>query len=368
MPSRQGISSIGDIHTTKDNVDWATLWGEFNETIKILNERRTAVMRLFTSSIASAETNLEQSAEGGNDFEAASEYGVPKSIRVSPSVLEMGFPFRWYDMRKGFTWQYLSEVEAGQVEAIHAAVLEADNRLSFRHVMQALLTKTTIATRLVNEHNVPVYPLYDGETDSTPPDFNGETFEAGHDHYIVTNGAFTAPDLDALLRLVTEHGYGLDYGSQMIILVHSDDAEKISRFRATGTDAGAYDFIPATNAPAFLSEQQIIGDRAPGSYEGLKVTGSYGGAFIVVSNWAPKGYVVALASGAQNAPLALREHTRADLRGLKIIPGAKTYPLEDSYYVHGLGVGVRLRGAAAVLQITAEGMDDYTSPVYLSAG
>lgn len=112
----QGYSTIGDVHTTKNGVEWNTIWAEFQQTLQLVNTQRMAIMQLFTSSIAVSEINVEQSSEGGADFEVASEFGVPKSVRVSPTLLEMGFPFRWYDQRKSWTWRYLAEVESGQIE------------------------------------------------------------------------------------------------------------------------------------------------------------------------------------------------------------------------------------------------------------
>ncbi|WP_072809939.1 hypothetical protein [Rhodococcus zopfii] len=360
----QGYSTVGDVHTTKDGKDWGTIWSEFQTTLELLNTNRSAVVNLFTENTTRAQDDTEQ-ATGGADFEEASEFGVPKSTRVSPSLLEVGYPLRWYDIRKSWTRMYLAQVEAGQLETLHASVLEGDNRLIFQHVMGALMTKTGPLTRPVNEYNVPVYSLWDGEADSTPPSYAGKSFAPGHNHYATTSGAFEAVDLDYLIRNVTEHGYGADFGSQIVILAHPDDADIITTFRAgqVAADGGkaANDFIPAANAPAFLSNEAIIGDRAPASYEGLKVLGSYGEAYVVTNHFVPSGYVTAIASGAQSAPLGFREHTQPGLRGLQLFPGSdNAYPLIESYYSRGFGVGVKRRGAAAVLQITEAA--EYTSP------
>lgn len=359
-----GYSTVADLHQTVDGKDWDSIWAEFQATLQILNTQRTAIGRLFTTNTIRSADDIEQSTEG-SEFEEASEFGVPKSSRISPSLVEMGYPLRWWDNRKAFTFKYLAQVESGQLEALHASILEGDNRLVFRHVLRALLTKTTALQRPVNENNVPVYSLWDGESDATPPSHAGKSFAPGHDHYATTNGTFEATDLDYLIRNVTEHGYGSEYGSQIVILAHPDDAAIITTFRAgqVSADQGtaANDFIPAASAPAFLSDQAIIGDRAPASYEGLKVIGSYGEAFVVTSNFVPKGYVTAVSSGGAQAPLALREHTQPGLRGLQLLPGDNNaYPLINSYYLRVFGVGVRHRGAAAVLQITPN--EDYASP------
>ncbi len=93
-----------------------------------------------------------------------------------------------------------------------------------------------------------MYSLWDGEADSTPPSYAGKSFAPGHNHYATTSGAFEAVDLDYLIRNVTEHGYGgADFGSQIVILAHPDDADIITTFRAgqVAADGGkaANDFI-----------------------------------------------------------------------------------------------------------------------------
>jgi hypothetical protein len=49
------------------------------------------------------------------------------------------------------------------------------------------------------------------------------------------------------------------------------------------------------------------------------------------------------------------------MQGLRLVKGANPdYPLIDSFYNRGFGTGVRQRGGAAVMQITASGT--YTPP------
>lgn len=66
---------------------------------------------------------------------------------------------------------------------------------------------------------------------------------------MTTNGGFEGVNLDTLIRNVTEHGYGSEYGSQIAILVQLDDTDIIMTFRAgqvavDGCET-ANDFIPA---------------------------------------------------------------------------------------------------------------------------
>ncbi|MEI2714392.1 MAG: hypothetical protein V9G04_14130 [Nocardioides sp.] len=66
---------------------------------------------------------------------------------------------------------------------------------------------------------------------------------------------------------------------------------------------------------------------------------------------------------ASSNPVMLREHDR--FKGLQLIEGAEKYPLQDSYWTHGFGTGVRHRLAGLVMQVTANAV--YTPPaLYVS--
>ena len=59
-------------------------------------------------------------------------------------------------------------------------------------------------------------------------------------------------------------------------------------------------------------------------------------------------------AGSPNNPVAVRQHQNVAYQGLRAIPGHWSgYPLIDSFFARGVGVGVRHRGAAAVLQVTS---------------
>jgi hypothetical protein len=53
-------------------------------------------------------------------------------------------------------------------------------------------------------------------------------------------------------------------------------------------------------------------------------------------------------------PVGIREHANTGARGLQLVQGPLAqYPLQESYYRRGFGTGIRQRGAAIVMQITA---------------
>jgi hypothetical protein len=120
-----------------------------------------------------------------------------------------------------------------------------------------------------------------------------------------------------------------------------------------------FDFIPAEGTPAYLTDKTIVGEIAKPKFGGLPIIGSYGPMLVSESSFWPAGYIACVATGGPSSPdncLGFREHVAPEWRGLKLIPGNRPrFPLVDSFYVRGFGLGARHRGAAAVSQITASG-------------
>jgi hypothetical protein len=93
------------------------------------------------------------------------------------------------------------------------------------------------------------------------------------------------------------------------------------------------------------------------------VSGSYGGALVIKSYYVPSGYVAVVATGGPNDsgnPVGFREHVNPAYQGLRHIPGRGPYPIQESFFARGFGVGVRHRSAAAIAQIKSSG--SYTAP------
>jgi hypothetical protein len=111
----------------------------------------------------------------------------------------------------------------------------------------------------------------------------------------------------------------------------------------------------------------VRGKRAPPRERSLlprRHWGSYGGALAIQSNFMPNGYAAVVATGGPNSdgnPVGFREHVNVGYQGLRHIPGPGQYPLQETFFARGFGVGTRHRGAAVVTQITTNG--SYTAPV-----
>lgn len=354
----RGINAHGDILTAlADRTPLTTLWGEFMALQDAANAERTALDRVLSHPVTTAAEQVIQQV-GGADFERASEYGIPVGMRLAPSADQYGATFDWYDLGSTFTWRFLAEAPAEQVRAVANGAVEADSRLTHGHIMAAIFDPT----ERVNENGTPVYGLWNADG-SVPPPFNGRTFDGAHSHYLTTgSAALDGADLSAAINHVTHHGYGRPPASRVIVFCNTEEADVIRGFRVASGDP--FDFIASAGAPSYLTDQTIIGDVAPADYLGLPLIGSFGSAWICDDALIPSGYVLVAATGGASSALnvcSLREHVRPELRGFRIVKGrVPDYPLIESFFSRGFGTGVRHRGAAVALQITASAT--YTAP------
>ena len=353
---------------TIDGVNLNSIWGEYQATLTINNQNRNLISRLFTFDTVDAQDTLPLDG-GGFELELASEFGVGKAGRAAPEGYLVGFPLEWYDTATRYTRKFLRDANQAQVDVNHSAALEADNRLLFRSTLSALTTPSVLGLRATNENGVQIYSLYSGQSDDTPPTFAGRTFSAGHNHYLVSGAATVdGGDLRDLTEHVQHHGYGLPVnGERVIAMVNPQEGAIIRGLRRDPANVATapFDFIPSVTAPAYLTDQSIVGDQAPADFNGIPLVGSYGDAWIFESYYIPAGYVLALGTAGANSPrnpVAVRQHPRAESQGLRLSPGRSYYPLIESNYERGFGVGVRNRGAAAVMQIKASG--SYLAPVW----
>lgn len=354
----RGINARGDILTqTKDGADLNAAWNELQASMNIANEQRTAFDRLFTFQTTSPAEAVIQSVATG-EFERSSEYGLPVGARTSGAPVFFGATMDWFDLGGYFTWRFLRDASIQQVQAFNNGAIEADSNLTHAHVLAAVM----LPQNRVNENDTTVYSLYNGDG-MVPPPFSGKVFDGSHNHYVTTGSATLAgEDVAGLIRHVTEHGYGTTSGARVVVLVNPDEADTTRGFRVASGDP--FDFIPSEGSPTYLTDQTIVGSLAPASFNGLPIAGSFGPAWVVEDALVPSGYLIAVATGGSNSPLNVvqfREHTTPALRGLRLVKGrTPDYPLIDSVYSRGFGTGVRHRGAAAVLQVTANAT--YTAP------
>lgn len=360
-----GYQTGGDVVTmTTDGIDLNSMWDQYQQTLAYWNARKTGLVGLFTYPVTTLIENVPQVGKAA--FEKASEFGEPQAGKIKVSYIQLGYDFDDYDVASRWTWRFLRDADSRQVAALHNAYLMADADLVFRKVMEAIFDNRNRST-IVKNQAYEVYPMYNGDG-SIPPDYGTKTFSGTHSHYLVSGGAQVDPgDVEEALDHIEEHGYSLQNGTILIVMVNKAQAAVIRMFRQGQTTNGVvaqYDFIPATNQPTMIlpNDQGLLGERPPSTWNGLTVLGSYRGAYIVEELSMPEGYMLTFGSGGlgnlQNL-VGLREHQNPAYRGLRLMSGNQQgYPLVDSYYARGFGTGVRQRGGAVVTQFKASGSYD----------
>lgn len=362
---RRGYNAADDIvQQTNDGVDLNALWDEYQSTIGLQNAERTKMIQLLTFPVTNPVERVPQVS--GADFEKASEYGEPVGVRPATSYFTLGYDLEWYDLAARFTWKFLADANRSQVDAINSMALEADNRLMFTKVMDALFNKENRLADINGQQDVNVYALYNADG-TVPPKYKSNTFDGTHTHYL-TSGAATidSGDVDTLVEDLHSHGYSKQNGYTVAIMVNHREANVIRTFRVANGDTN--DFVPSVgSAGMFLPRDvELFGGQPASSWRGLNVIGSYGDALIVEEDTIPVGYTLGIASGGSENlgnPVGLREHSNASMRGLRLVKGPNPdYPLIDSFYNRGFGTGIRQRGGAIVMQITASAT--YTTPTF----
>lgn len=368
-----GYQTGGDVVTmTTDGVDLNAMWEQYQTTLAYWNQRKTGLVGLFTYPVTSLIENVPQVGKAA--FEKASEFGEPQAGKIKVSYIQLGYDFDDYDVASRWTWRFLRDADSRQVAALHNAYLMADADLVFRKVFEAIFDNRNRST-IVRNQAYEVYPMYNGDG-SIPPDYGTKTFDGTHNHYLVSNSAQVDPgDVEEALDHIEEHGYSRVNGTTLIVMVNKAQAAVIRMFRQGQTTNGVvanYDFIPATNQPTMIlpNDQGLLGERAPSTWNGLDVLGSYRGAYIIEELSIPEGYMLTFGTGGlgnlQNL-VGLREHQNPAFRGLRLMSGNQQgYPLVDSYYARGFGTGVRQRGGAVVTQFKTSGV--YEPPLQYKKG
>lgn len=359
----RGTNTEGDVLTqTIDGRSLNDIWREFQASLTLWNEGRSTLVQALTFPVAQPIEDVPQIT--GDDFEEASEFGEPKGLRGA-DYFSIGYDFKWYDLAIRYTWKYLAEATAGQVESLNNMALEADNRLVFSKVLKAIFNNVN-RTASIRGQNVNVYPFYNGDG-TVPPKWKNYEHLGTHTHYITSGAAaVVSGDLDDLETHLVHHGYGRQNGATLILLANRQEVNTIRTFRvATGA---SYDFIPATGQPPWLLPTNTggvvtpQGGAVPSQVGGMTVVGQYGAFLVVEEDYIPAGYLFAFATGGQNTatnPVGFRQHANAGLQGLRLVKGRDNdYPLIDSFYNRGFGTGIRHRGAGIVMEITADAAYD----------
>lgn len=362
-----GSSTTGDslVQVLNDGTNLNDIWAEVQAAFTEWNTERSAITSLLAFNTFVPGDAVQQSS-GENSFAEASEFGEPVGVRAPANALVLGSTFKDYDLATRFTWKFLRDSTAEQVQAVASYVFEADNKLVNGSILQRLFDPT----ETLNEWSHRVFGLW-SDDGITPPSYLGNSFTSSHNHYMVSGASVVdSGDIEDAIKTVTEHGYGTTVGSQLILLCHPNEGELIATFRAgvesrTSGPKAKFDYVPSTASPPHFMAETLVGTPPASDFNGLKVQGQYGEALVIWSYYVPPGYIAVFATsgpGHPKNPVSLREHQNTAYRGLRLIPGRdQRYPLIESFATRSFGTGIRNRGAAAIVQVKASG--EYDIPV-----
>ncbi len=369
-----GYHTAGDLVTvTNDGIDLNALWGIYQESMSMYNEAMDRLSALFTFPVVNPIETVPQVGEA--QFEEATEFGEPRGNRIELDYFQLGYDFKNYDTATRYTWMFLRDADARQVDAIHQEILRADRRLVFRKIMESIFDNRNRVTDIRNQ-NFNVYPLYNGDG-TIPPSYKGTAFDGDHDHYVVSgNTAIDSSDVEDAYSHIAEHGFGLENGTVFVMLANKTQVKQMRSWRAGSVSANSvvanYDFIPAANQPTMIlpNAEGLLGSLPPDTFKGLRVVGSYADILIIEESYIPAGYFFMFGTGGaanlQNL-VGFREHVNPAYRGLRLLPGnQQRYPLVEGYYARSFGTGIRQRAGGVVVQIKASG--DYDIPTAYKKG
>jgi hypothetical protein len=358
-----GYSGRADVlvNRTADGVDLNAIFAEIQDANAVYNEHVNSLAALLSFRTTDTGAAVPQSGWAVEEFEESTEYGIPQKIGVD-TALKLGYTFKDWDLALGATWKWVRDASAAEVTAKVQRVYEADTKLVVTSVFNRVLDPRTFT----NDWGLPCYGLLNNDG-MKMPDYMGQKFTGTEDHYLTTGSAtLDAADVEQAARLIKRFGYGVEDSSKIILLASPNTIEasglagwRAGQEHATGKKA-KYDFVPSSNAPAYLTNLEIRGAVPPADYAGLPVVGSYGGILVIESHFMYNDRAIVFATGGPGSEknvVGMREHQQSQYAGLRQIPGNQTgYPLLDSYFQRSFGVGVRHRGAAVALEIT-EGAD-----------
>jgi hypothetical protein len=346
-----------------DGTDLNEFWDEVNQTVQARNAQRNRLIDLLTFKVT--ELAEQVSIPDTADFEVASEYGLPKSIRQGVSRFWRGYDFNFYDLAIRYTWMFIADADIRQLRQLANQALEADNRLLFSKVMKTLFNPVNGSG--ITDENLPVtvYKFYNGDGE-VPPAYSTYTHTGTHNHYLTSQGLATSATLtpavvEAMDTHLTHHGYKFpEY--KKVLWVNKQEGDIIKTWRVAS--GATWDFLPTIGYGGGVVVQtgtQIL-NQPQGEVPGQ--IGTYGPWHVVQEDYIPAGYLAGIVTGGSDNisnPIGIREHKNPTFRGLNIIPGNRQgYPLIESFYQRGFGTGIRHRGAGIVAQVS--GNASYTVP------
>lgn len=331
---------------TVDGQPLSEIWADLQARLAAFNTQMSLLISLLSFPVDRAQERV--GIYQTPSFEEATELGRPQKIRLQ--YVNRGFPLKHFDLGFGYTQEFVDSARGAEITATAAQAESAYWTLILETILLAIFSENNST----DDDGVLVRRLYnaDGEV---PPSYKRWGHDGTHTHYLTTAGAALADaDILALQEHLLHHGYG-DFGERFILHANLADIPAIQAL--TG-------FVPATTATVpVIIDGNVVGTQRQG-IPGLPTEGYIQRFVVVENNDLPSGYLFAHATGGQFATqnvAGVRRHENPSARGMRLVEGpVARYPLIDAVYDCYTGAGIRHRGGAAVMQITAGAYADPT--------
>lgn len=300
----------------------------------------------------------QQTSSG--EWPKATEQDRSRRVR-SGGLTGLGFPITKFARRTGWTYEYLAKATNTELLAGFTDIMNGHMEANYKEALRAIFNDTAwdwSDELFAEDGTIKVMPLVSGNSDFTPPDFNGATFDGTHSHYLNCGDSTLAQD-DLLVAAnhLREHGFGIDqsaggFGGQIVFWINSAEQAAVE---------GHTNYVGA-NDPKVSDINKIYAAGINSDiYIGYNTVVR---AYFRVSPWVPAGYVLGFVTSTLDpqgvnsfAPLARRIPTASALVGIKRF-GQVDYPLQDAWWQDFFGFGVANRITAVVLKKAAS----YTVP------
>lgn len=349
--SYTGTHTLEDLKSIKDKTAVAFGLDAVQDVVTADLAAHNAVLADQMAAYA-APTTMREAADGTGNLlqgvmELADEFSRVRTQKDGKPG-KVGFPLHKRQYAIGFTADYLREAPLADVATRILGAQRAHIQAHLTDMKKALFlpTNRTFSDYLVDDMDLSIKALYNG--DGTIPALgpNAEEFGGSHSHYL-GSATLTTAALDALILTVAEHNGNAD------VRLHINVAQE-------SVVRGLAGFIPAVDPRVNLGANAAVAvsPLALGN-RGNRVIGYYNGAEVHIKPWVPASYVAAVDVNAPARALAMRQPVDPGQQGLRQVALIVTYPLQAQYWESKFAYGVKSRGAAAVLFI---GNATYAAP------
>lgn len=314
-----GPYDSADVISQEDNI-----FSQLTSDVDIYNQTEGLSPFIDMYTTPAFEETSRTIRQAPKEFKAHGEAGDPEIQRGRK--VKMSFLDKSYNVKTVYTEDYLEDASDWEINDENEQAMVADNRLMnklfFIELMRRPDTSTTSNTT----------GFYYGQEDV--PNYQGYVhYGSAHDHYLITDNptAWAPADFEEGRNHITHHGYGQAGESGM---------------------TGGIAFL--ANTAAMTSISGLTGFTASDSIstEMLRdgYTGMIKGVFLKPVDWVPAGYGIFVPVAA--VPLiVLKQHEKAENRGLKLLPGADAAdPLQGARHKRiKIGFNTVLKGSGVVM-------------------